>query len=244
MDRRNTSQRSKQRHRTEHRNRIRRQNNRTPRHVKNEDERDRRPHHRTMPTRVRSRLVQRSRRRLHQSTILQLLQTRHIQETQTSQRSTTQRSKPRPDISPNEPEHPTSTPHLPRHPLTPHHRTTPMTAPDIPYRKWLKLRKLILIRDPQCVYCGAQANTVDHVLPTKHGGLSTIDNLVGACKRCNYSKGARTAPQGQTTGIRSSKARRTILSSQPNTPSSKDKNNLPIPPQGISLWRLTPKKGK
>lgn len=39
-----------------------------------------------------------------------------------------------------------------------------------------------------CVYCGAPATEVDHVLPLRRGGLEHPDNLVPACGPCNWSK--------------------------------------------------------
>jgi 5-methylcytosine-specific restriction endonuclease McrA len=48
----------------------------------------------------------------------------------------------------------------------------------------------------RCRYCGASPGTrdtvlvIDHVIPVKNGGSSTIDNLVTACERCNQSKAA------------------------------------------------------
>jgi hypothetical protein len=41
-----------------------------------------------------------------------------------------------------------------------------------------------------CVYCGAEAETVDHVWPAGRGGPESVDNLVPACRRCNRSKRA------------------------------------------------------
>lgn len=40
-----------------------------------------------------------------------------------------------------------------------------------------------------CVYCGAAAVGVDHVIPTSKGGPDTIDNIVPCCLTCNTSKG-------------------------------------------------------
>ena len=59
-------------------------------------------------------------------------------------------------------------------------------------RTWRKTRERILRRDLFiCFYCGQEANTVDHVIPRRLGGLDSDDNLVAACSRCNYSKGGR-----------------------------------------------------
>lgn len=40
----------------------------------------------------------------------------------------------------------------------------------------------------QCVYCGRNANTVDHIIPISKGGKNEYDNLVPCCKSCNSSK--------------------------------------------------------
>ena len=58
--------------------------------------------------------------------------------------------------------------------------------------RWRKIRVKVLSRDQYCCYyCGQDANTVDHLIPRSKGGLDTMDNLVAACTKCNYSKGGR-----------------------------------------------------
>ena len=42
-----------------------------------------------------------------------------------------------------------------------------------------------------CVYCGAPAQHLDHVLPLARGGDDIEDNVVPACAPCNLSKGAK-----------------------------------------------------
>ena len=42
----------------------------------------------------------------------------------------------------------------------------------------------------KCAYCGEHADTLDHVVPRHKGGLTTKENLVSCCRRCNGSKGA------------------------------------------------------
>jgi len=49
-----------------------------------------------------------------------------------------------------------------------------------------------LPRKALCVYCGAPAEHMDHVIPRSRGGRTTQSNLVPACARCNYEKGAQT----------------------------------------------------
>jgi hypothetical protein len=54
-------------------------------------------------------------------------------------------------------------------------------------------RAVIARDDGRCVYCGCGVDlVVDHVLPFKRGGLSTLDNLVAACRSCNSSKRNQT----------------------------------------------------
>jgi len=40
-----------------------------------------------------------------------------------------------------------------------------------------------------CAYCGAVADTVDHVVPLERGGTNWPANLRPACRSCNSSKG-------------------------------------------------------
>jgi len=52
----------------------------------------------------------------------------------------------------------------------------------------------VFLRDGYtCAYCAADLTkkecTLDHVLPTSHGGKTTFENTVCACSRCNANKG-------------------------------------------------------
>jgi len=52
----------------------------------------------------------------------------------------------------------------------------------------------VFLRDSyRCVYCEIDVNrktaTLDHVLPTSHGGKTTFENTVTACADCNARKG-------------------------------------------------------
>jgi 5-methylcytosine-specific restriction endonuclease McrA len=42
-----------------------------------------------------------------------------------------------------------------------------------------------------CVFCGALADTVEHITPLARGGWEHPDNLVPACGSCNFSKGPK-----------------------------------------------------
>lgn len=43
----------------------------------------------------------------------------------------------------------------------------------------------------ECVYCGTESDTMDHVIPKKLGGPDSANNLVNSCKHCNSSKSDR-----------------------------------------------------
>jgi 5-methylcytosine-specific restriction endonuclease McrA len=52
----------------------------------------------------------------------------------------------------------------------------------------------VFLRDGyECQYCGEDVSrktaTLDHVLPTSHGGKTTFENTVCACSDCNANKG-------------------------------------------------------
>jgi 5-methylcytosine-specific restriction endonuclease McrA len=52
----------------------------------------------------------------------------------------------------------------------------------------------VFLRDGfACQYCGVAVNrrtaTLDHVLPTSHGGKSVWENCTTACSKCNSTKG-------------------------------------------------------
>ena len=50
----------------------------------------------------------------------------------------------------------------------------------------------VIERDgPDCAYCDRAAGEIDHVVPMSRGGPNAWDNIVGACRRCNASKGNR-----------------------------------------------------
>jgi 5-methylcytosine-specific restriction endonuclease McrA len=63
----------------------------------------------------------------------------------------------------------------------------------VPYRREVPLtRRAVLERDEhRCVYCGARADTIDHVRPRSRGGPHAWTNVVAACARCNHKKGDR-----------------------------------------------------
>jgi endogenous inhibitor of DNA gyrase (YacG/DUF329 family) len=64
------------------------------------------------------------------------------------------------------------------------------------WNEWIDLLKK---HNNKCFYCGIKMTkrmgpkqrTRDHIVPIKHGGLDTIDNIVPACRSCNSSKGIK-----------------------------------------------------
>ena len=56
-----------------------------------------------------------------------------------------------------------------------------------------KLRSFIFNRsNGKCVYCGAKATEIDHVIPKSSGGTNSTYNLVASCRACNQMKSNKT----------------------------------------------------
>ncbi len=60
----------------------------------------------------------------------------------------------------------------------------------VPFRRRSALnRRAVFARDGgRCQYCGAVAESIDHVVPRAKGGPHTWENVVAACRPCNTSK--------------------------------------------------------
>lgn len=60
----------------------------------------------------------------------------------------------------------------------------------VPYRARVPLTRAGLMhRDRhRCAYCGAKAETIDHVIPRSRGGEHTWQNCVACCVKCNHRK--------------------------------------------------------
>ncbi len=67
----------------------------------------------------------------------------------------------------------------------------------VPYRATVPLtRKAVFARDGgRCLYCGATATSLDHVVPKSRGGPHTWENVVSACSRCNHVKADRAVSE-------------------------------------------------
>ena len=55
----------------------------------------------------------------------------------------------------------------------------------------------LFLRDEFCCqYCGARGDlTFDHVVPRARGGVTSWENVVAACSKCNLRKGSRSLKQ-------------------------------------------------
>lgn len=60
---------------------------------------------------------------------------------------------------------------------------------------WRRTRAAVLAAHPFCAYCGAPADTVDHIVPLSRGGTDDPSNLRSACRACNTRKRDRPAPR-------------------------------------------------
>lgn len=66
-----------------------------------------------------------------------------------------------------------------------------------PQKKVAFTRFNLFLRDEfACQYCGATGDlTFDHVVPRAAGGITSWENVVAACSRCNLSKGSKSLRQ-------------------------------------------------
>ena len=56
-----------------------------------------------------------------------------------------------------------------------------------------KLRSFIFSRsNGKCVYCGAKAEEIDHIVPRANGGTNSTYNLAASCRVCNQMKSNKT----------------------------------------------------
>ena len=62
---------------------------------------------------------------------------------------------------------------------------------------------VVLLQDP-CVYCGREADSIDHILCINEGGTNDWANLAPACRSCNSSKNARSLLSWLLAGARAS----------------------------------------
>ena len=63
-----------------------------------------------------------------------------------------------------------------------------------PQRQVAFTRFNLFLRDEfSCQYCGARRDlTFDHVVPRAAGGITSWENVVAACSRCNLRKGSKS----------------------------------------------------
>lgn len=56
-------------------------------------------------------------------------------------------------------------------------------------RRWMRMRKVVLIEEPVCKICGKRPSTqVDHKNPIEDGGTDERENLQGICNDCHDEK--------------------------------------------------------
>lgn len=55
-----------------------------------------------------------------------------------------------------------------------------------------ELRTVIAAHNGNCAYCGAVADTIDHRIPLSRGGKHEPENIVPACRTCNFRKHTKT----------------------------------------------------
>ena len=75
----------------------------------------------------------------------------------------------------------------------------------------------LFLRDGfQCQYCGSKGDlTFDHVVPRKSGGVTSWENVVAACSKCNLKKGSKAL---RHSGL--------SLRQQPRQPGAEELRNL------------------
>ncbi len=59
-------------------------------------------------------------------------------------------------------------------------------CPKLNDRRWRK--SIHSFTGKRCIYCGEASESIDHVEPRSHGGLSITENCVPACLSCNGNK--------------------------------------------------------
>ncbi|TFL18271.1 HNH endonuclease [Jannaschia formosa] len=66
-----------------------------------------------------------------------------------------------------------------------------------PQKKAAFTRFNLFLRDEfSCQYCGSKGDlTFDHVVPRARGGITSWENVVAACGRCNLRKGSKSLKQ-------------------------------------------------
>lgn len=76
-------------------------------------------------------------------------------------------------------------------------RAIKRNAPHEPYDR----TTIFAAYNNECVYCGAEAVHLDHVVPISKGGPDAAHNLLPACAECNLSKGARSLAEWALTWL-------------------------------------------
>lgn len=64
-----------------------------------------------------------------------------------------------------------------------------MNGPGVSVRE---VRALLARFENKCAYCGRPSETIDHATPLARGGKHEIENLLPACRECNFEKKTKT----------------------------------------------------
>lgn len=74
--------------------------------------------------------------------------------------------------------------------------SAPLRGPQVTLWKRVMREEAVRRQGGCCEYCreplGVLEATADHATPLKHGGLTTPENIKGACLACNHAKGHMT----------------------------------------------------
>ena len=64
---------------------------------------------------------------------------------------------------------------------------------------WYRTSRAVRARDGGvCYWCGAPADTADHLVPKVRGGDDDESNLVAACRACNSARGGHEGGRSTT----------------------------------------------
>jgi hypothetical protein len=91
---------------------------------------------------------------------------------------------------------------------------------------------LAVLASGPCVYCGAPADSIDHVRPLSRGGQETSSNLVPACMDCNKSKSARLLTCWDPVRVAHGAAHSPLVAAELDRETMAQ---VPIPPQAVYL---------
>lgn len=79
------------------------------------------------------------------------------------------------------------------------------------HRRTALSRRAVFARDDHsCQYCGASADSIDHIMPRSRGGQHVWENVAAACRPCNLRKRDRTPEEAHMRLHRAARAPREL----------------------------------